>query len=77
MPMHIDPHPRRGENTGIAFIKATSLVVCHNRRIYSHKVIKAVARRGETSMGWFHGFKLHLVVNDSRLSHVLWERGLH
>ncbi len=52
------------EDTGLAFVDATSLVVCHNRRIHNHKVFKAVARRGKTSMGWFYGFKLHLVVND-------------
>jgi hypothetical protein len=39
-------------------------VVCHNRRIHSHKLFKQVARRGKTSMGWFYGFKLHWVVND-------------
>lgn len=64
MPMCIYLHTRRGEDTGIAFIDATSLVVCHNRRIHSHRVFKSVARRGKTSMGWFYGFKLHLVVND-------------
>lgn len=57
-------HTRRGEDTGIAFIDATSLVVCHNRRLHSHKVFKKVARRGKTSMGWFYGFKLHRVVNE-------------
>jgi hypothetical protein len=64
MPMCIYLHTRRGADTGIAFIDATSLVVCHNRRIHSHKVFKKVARRGKTSMGWFYGFKLHLVVNE-------------
>ena len=64
MPMCIYLHTRRGEDTGIAFIDSTSLVVCDNRRIHSHKVFKKVARRGQTSMGWFYGFKLHLVVND-------------
>jgi transposase len=64
MPLCIYLHNRRGQDTGIAFIDATSLVVCHSRRIHSHKVFKAVARRGKTSMGWFYGFKLHLVVND-------------
>ncbi len=64
MPMCIYLHTCRGEDTGIAFIDATSLVVCHNRRIHSHKVFKKVARRGKTSMGWFYGFKPHLVVND-------------
>ncbi len=64
MPMRIYWNPRRGEDTGIAFVDATSLVVRHNRRIHSHKVFKTVARRGKTSMGWFHGCKLHLVVNE-------------
>ena len=64
MPMCIYLHTRRGEDTGIAFIDATSLVVCHNRRIHSHQVFRKVARRGKTSMGWFYGFKLHLVVNE-------------
>lgn len=64
MPMCIYLHTRRGEDTGIAFLDATSLVVCNNRRIHSHQVFKKVARRGKTSMGWFYGFKLHLVVND-------------
>ena len=64
MPMCIYLNTRRGEDTGLAFVDATSLVVCHNRRIHSHKVFKAVARRGKTSVGGFYGFKLHLVVND-------------
>jgi hypothetical protein len=64
MPMCIDLHTRRGEDTGMAFIDATSLVVCHNRRIHSHNVFKKVARRGKTSRGWFYGFKLHRVVNE-------------
>ena len=53
-----------GDCTGISFIDATSIAVCHNRRIERHKVFKGLAERGKTSMGWFYGFKLHLVVND-------------
>ena len=64
MPLCLYLHTRRGEDTGIAFIDATSRVVCHNRRIRGHRVFKNVARRGKTSLGWFYGFKLHLVVND-------------
>lgn len=64
MPMCIYLHTRRGQDTGIAFVDATSLVVCHHRRIHSHKVFQPVARRGKTSTGWFYGFKLHLIVND-------------
>mgnify|MGYP001824288029 CR=1 FL=1 len=55
---------RRGKQTGISFVDATSLVVCHNRRIHNHKVFKSLAKRGKTSTGWFYGFKLHLVIND-------------
>lgn len=55
---------RQGRVTGIAFIDSFALAVCHNRRIHQHKVFKGVAARGKTSVGWFYGFKLHLVVND-------------
>jgi hypothetical protein len=40
------------------------LKVCHNRRLHSHKVFAGCARRGKTSVDWFFGFKLHLVIND-------------
>jgi len=53
-----------GECTGISFIDATSLKVCHNRRISQHKVFKEMAARGKTSVDWFYGFKLHLVVSE-------------
>ena len=53
-----------GSCTGISFVDSTPLQVCHNRRISRHKVFDGLATRGKTSMGWFYGFKLHLVVND-------------
>jgi len=53
-----------GECSGISFIDSTSLDVCLNQRIHCHKVFAGLAARGQTSMGWFFGFKLHLVVND-------------
>ncbi|MBW4525149.1 MAG: transposase [Phormidium tanganyikae FI6-MK23] len=43
---------------------STALRVCHNRRISQHKVFEDLAARGKTSVDWFFGFKLHLVVND-------------
>lgn len=54
----------KGICTGISFVDATSLAVCHNRRIARHKVFAGLAQRGKTTMGWFYGFKLHLVVNE-------------
>ena len=58
-----------GKCTGISFIDSTPLRVCHNRRIHSHKVFNGLAQRGQCSIGWFYGFKLHLVTND--MGHVV------
>lgn len=55
---------RKGKCSGISFIDSTSVKVCHNRRIHSHKVFESCAARGKTSVDWFYGFKLHLVIND-------------
>lgn len=55
---------RFGNCSGISFIDATSIAICHNRRITSNKVFRGVAKRGKTSVGWFYGFKVHLVIND-------------
>ena len=53
-----------GKCSGISFMDSTALKVCHNRRIKRHKVFDDLAARGKTSVDWFFGFKLHLVVND-------------
>ena len=54
---------RRGKNTGISFIDSTPIKVCRNIRISRNKVFRGLATRGKGSMGWFFGFKLHIVVN--------------
>jgi hypothetical protein len=64
VPLCLYLNSRKGPITGIAFIDSTSLVVCHNRRIHSHRVFKDLAKRGKNSIGWFFGFKLHLIIND-------------
>lgn len=53
-----------GSCSGISFLDSTSLKVCHNRHIRQHKVFKNLAARGKTSVDWFFGFKLHIIVND-------------
>jgi hypothetical protein len=55
---------KQGDCTGISFIDATSIKVCHNLRIRSHKVFAGSAARDKSSTGWYYGFKLHLAVNE-------------
>ena len=47
---------------GIAF--AGFISGCHIKRIHMHKTTKGWAAKGKCTMGWFYGFKLHLIIND-------------
>ena len=51
------------QSDGINYIDSTKLEVCHIKRASSHKTFKGLAAKGHTSVGWFHGFKLHLINN--------------
>lgn len=53
-----------GKCTGISFVDSTPLRVCRNQRILTQKVFRGMAQRGKCSMGWFFGFKLHLICNE-------------
>jgi len=55
---------RRGKCTGTEFVDSTPIKICHNVRINRNKVFKGLATRGKCSMGWFFGFKLHIIVNE-------------
>jgi hypothetical protein len=57
-------HKGLGKSRGINYIDSTLLRVCHIKREGQHRVFKGVAAKGKGSMGWFFGFKLHLVIND-------------
>jgi hypothetical protein len=47
----------------INYIDATAISVCHTKRTRSHKVFNGFAKLGKTTMGWFFGLKLHLIIN--------------
>ena len=53
-----------GKCTGVSYVDSTPLKVCNNKRIHNHRVFKGLAQRGKCSMGWFFGFKLHIIIND-------------
>ena len=53
-----------GRCTGITFVDSTMIPVCHNMRRYANRVFKGIATDGKGTMGWCHGFKLHLACND-------------
>ena len=55
---------RSGSVTGISFVDSTSIQVCKRKRIKRNKVFKGFAKVGKTSIGWFYGFKLHIIINE-------------
>jgi IS5 family transposase len=63
LPFCVLMHYLRGEETGIYIADSTHLAVCHNKRISRHKTFEGIAKRGKTTMGWFFGMKLHIVIN--------------
>lgn len=48
----------------LKFADSTKLEVCKIKREFSHKVCKGIASKAKSSMGWFYGFKLHIVCNE-------------
>lgn len=53
-----------GECSGISYIDSTPVRVCKNKRIKRNKVFKDIGTVGKSTMGYFFGFKLHLIVNE-------------
>ena len=64
LPLSVYLNYRRGTCTGIQFIDSTAIAVCKNKRIKRNRVFAHVAKVGKSSMGWFFGFKLHLIINE-------------
>lgn len=53
-----------GKCTGITFIDSTPIPVIHNKRERSMRVFDGLATKTKGTMGWYIGFKLHLVCNE-------------
>jgi len=52
-----------GECDGLSYIDATCLPVCHIKREHICKMFKGIAKKSKSTMGWYYGFKLHLIIN--------------
>lgn len=55
-------HRNREVCDKIKFIDSMPICVCKNKRIFTYKVSE-LANRGKSSIGWFFGFKVHLIVD--------------
>ena len=53
-----------GKCTGIFIIDSTPIKVCHIKREKSNKVFKGLETKEKSTIGWFFGFKRHIVIND-------------
>ena len=63
-PMTLFTHIHSGNRTGIYYIDSSCLPVCHLKRSQRHRTFEDVAKYGRTSVAWFFGLKLHIVIND-------------
>lgn len=54
----------KGQRSQYLWIDSTTLPVCKNQRIQRHKSLAKIATRGKSSIGWFYGCKLHVVMNQ-------------
>lgn len=64
LPLVIMMHYLSGKKTGIYYVDSTHFAVCKNIRIANHKTFDGLAARGHSSIDWFYGFKLHMIIND-------------
>lgn len=51
------------QSNGISYIDSTRIPICHNKRTNSNKVFESYAEIGKSTMGWFLGFKLHMLID--------------
>jgi transposase len=63
-------HCKKGVN--IQFADGSCLPVCRIKREFTHKIHKNTASKSKGTMGWYYGFKIHLVCDDRGLI-IAWK----
>lgn len=63
MPMLVFLYTLLDSCTGVSIIDSFKLEACNIKRSSSHKTLQSIAKKGKTSMGWFYGMKVHIVIN--------------
>ena len=51
-----------GANTRISYIDSTPIQVCKPKRMNRNKVFDGIAEKSRSTIGWFFGFKLHIII---------------
>ena len=64
LPLIVMMHYMSGKQTGVYFVDSTHFAVCKNIRIYRNRTFSGLAKRCHSSIDWFYGFKLHIIIND-------------
>lgn len=55
----------RANGHDVHFVDSTALPVCKILREKYAKLFKGIAKKSKSTMGWFYGFKLHLIINQN------------
>lgn len=64
LPLMVMMHYISGKQTSFYYVDSTHFSVCKNIRISNHKTFCGLAARGHSSIDWFYGFKLHMIINE-------------
>ena len=48
----------------MSYIDSTPIPVCKPKRMMRNKVFKDSAKKGKSTIGWFFGFKVHIIMNE-------------
>jgi len=53
----------RKHDPGVYYVDSTTMPICSNAHRYRVKIDLGYARSGKNIYGWFHGFKMHIIIN--------------